>query len=84
MGSKKNKKKSNQINIAADTSTIKAANAEHSSGIHPNFKIILILSAILLLTIVVYSNSLSNGFVNWDDGENVYENIYIRELSYDI
>ena len=83
MGSKKNKKKSNQINIAADTSTIKAANAEHSSGIHPNFKIILILSAILLLTIVVYSNSLSNGFVNWDDGENVYENIYIRELSSD-
>ena len=30
---------------------------------------------------VVYSNSLSNGFVNWDDGENVYDNLSIRELS---
>ncbi len=83
VGSKKNKKKSNQIDIAVDTSKIKAATSEHSAGIHPNLKIMLILSAILLLTIIVYSNSLSNGFVNWDDGENVYENIYIKELSSD-
>ena len=83
MGSKKNRKKSKQINIAIDTSEIEAAAGRHPSGLHLNVKIILILSAILLLTIVVYSNSISNNFVNWDDGENVYNNISIRELSFD-
>ncbi|MEI7637083.1 MAG: tetratricopeptide repeat protein [Syntrophus sp. (in: bacteria)] len=84
MGSKKNKKKSKQINLTVDRSEIAAATGGNPFGIRPNVKIILIiLSAILLLTIVVYSNSISNGFVNWDDGENVYDNIYIRELSFD-
>ena len=42
---------------------------------------LLILSAILLLTILVYARSLNNGFVAWDDPTNVYENPFIRELS---
>jgi tetratricopeptide (TPR) repeat protein len=81
VGSKKNKSK--QINIAVNQSAseIEAATGRHPLGIHPNGKIILIVSAILLLTIAIYSNSISNGFVNWDDGENVYDNISIRELS---
>ena len=83
MGSKKNKKKPNQIIIAVNPSAseIETAPGGHPSEIHPNIKIILILSAILLLTIVVYSNSIGNGFVNWDDGVNVYDNISIREIS---
>jgi tetratricopeptide (TPR) repeat protein len=85
MGSKKNKNKLKQVNIAvtqsAAVSEIETATCGHPLGIHPNGKIILILSAILLLTIVVYFHSINNGFVNWDDGENVYDNISIRELS---
>jgi hypothetical protein len=85
VGSKKNKNKSKQINItvtpSVSASQIEAATGGHPLGIHPNGKIILILSAILLLTIAVYSTSISNGFVNWDDDKNVYENIAIRELS---
>jgi hypothetical protein len=83
VGSKKNKKKSKQINLTVNVLEIDAATGRHPVESHPNLKISLILSAVLLLTIVVYSHSISNGFVNWDDGENVYDNIYIRELSVD-
>ena len=81
MGSKKNREKSKQINRVVNASETEAATGGAPFGIHPNVKIILILSAILLLTIVVYSNSISNGFVHWDDDQNVYDNIYIKELS---
>jgi hypothetical protein len=81
VGSQRNNKKSKQISLAVNTPEVEAATGGHPWGIHPNVKTILILSAILLLTIVVYSNSLNNGFVNWDDGENVYDNISIRQLS---
>lgn len=33
-----------------------------------------------LLTFAIYLNALGNGFVNWDDNLNVYENRYIRSL----
>ncbi len=81
MGSKKNKNKSKQVTLAGNAPEIEAATGRHPLGIHPNGKIALILSAILLLTIVVYSHSISNGFVNWDDDKNVYDNLSIRELS---
>lgn len=51
------------------------------SETYPPARTILIVSAILLLTMVVYSHSLGNGFVNFDDDENVYVNPSIRELS---
>jgi tetratricopeptide (TPR) repeat protein len=44
-------------------------------------KLFLILPAILLLASIVFSNSLRNGFVNWDDPVNVQENIYIRDIT---
>jgi tetratricopeptide (TPR) repeat protein len=87
VGSKKNRNKSNQTTIAvkpaasAPAAEIGAAAGGRPAGTHSTGKIILILSAILLLTIVVYSNSISNGFVNWDDDVNVYENSSITELS---
>ncbi|MDQ3141606.1 MAG: tetratricopeptide repeat protein [Bacteroidota bacterium] len=37
--------------------------------------------AILLITFVVFLPSLQNGFVNWDDDRNVYENANILELN---
>jgi tetratricopeptide (TPR) repeat protein len=78
---KKKRKKSKQISPAGNASEIQAVAGGHPIRIYPIGKITLILSAILLLTIVVYSNSIGNGFVNWDDGANVYENLSIRELS---
>lgn len=43
-----------------------------------NFWIVL---AILALTILIYSNSLRNGFIYFDDPELVTDNLYIREIS---
>ncbi len=42
---------------------------------------ILVLAIILLLATAVYSNSINNGFTNWDDHKNVYENYAIRDFS---
>jgi len=39
------------------------------------------LLLILLLTILVYSSSLSNGFTNWDDQDQVTRNVDIHSLS---
>lgn len=39
------------------------------------------LSAILLISFIVYLPSLQNGFVNWDDGPNIYENPNILSIS---
>jgi tetratricopeptide (TPR) repeat protein len=41
------------------------------------------VAAILLLTLLVYSNSISNDFTNWDDNELVVENPQIRSLDLD-
>jgi tetratricopeptide (TPR) repeat protein len=40
----------------------------------------VLVAAILLITIVVHSNSLNNGFVKWDDDKYVYNNHDIRQL----
>ena len=42
----------------------------------------LFLSAVLLISFVVYLPSLQNGFVNWDDQINIYENPYITDISH--
>jgi protein O-mannosyl-transferase len=51
----------------------------------PSDKIFFLYSVFLisLLTIVVYSGSLRNGFTNWDDGSLVLTNQSIRSLSAD-
>jgi len=41
------------------------------------------VAAILLLTLIVYSNSINNDFTNWDDNELVVENTEIRSLDFD-
>ena len=45
-------------------------------NIHP----VVYLLIILLLTIVIYSNSIHNGFVNWDDDISVTDNTDIQTL----
>ena len=40
------------------------------------------VAAIILLTLIVYSNSLNNDFTNWDDNELVVENTDIRSLDF--
>jgi tetratricopeptide (TPR) repeat protein len=41
---------------------------------------VLLFSLVILATVVVYSNSCKNGFVNWDDDLYVYNNPDIRHL----
>jgi protein O-mannosyl-transferase len=50
----------------------------------PNSVIIGIVMAILLLTIIVYSNSINNDFISsWDDDVYIQNNIDIRDLTLD-
>jgi len=44
---------------------------------------IFVLGAILLLTIIVYSNSIFNDFTNWDDTVYITKNDLIKDLSFD-
>ena len=44
-------------------------------------KNLLFLSAILIISFMVYLPSLQNEFVNWDDQVNIYENSYITNIS---
>lgn len=38
---------------------------------------------ILILTAIVFSNTINNGFTNWDDDKYLFENPYIKNLSFD-
>jgi tetratricopeptide (TPR) repeat protein len=42
---------------------------------------LLFLFVIIAITFVVYSPNLRNGFVNWDDSANIYENFYITNIT---
>jgi len=44
-------------------------------------KNLLLLAAILTITFIAYLPSLQNGFVNWDDQINIYENPHIINIS---
>ena len=44
-------------------------------------KNILVLSVVLIVTFLAYLPSLQNGFVNWDDQINIYENPQIINIS---
>lgn len=49
-------------------------------GISPKLKSISLIT-ILLITVICFSPSLNNGFVNWDDSENIYANDLITDLN---
>ena len=40
----------------------------------------IVAVSVAVITFTVYLPSLRNGFVNWDDGDYVYENTFIRQL----
>lgn len=46
-----------------------------------NFRIIILIGFILIITFVVFSPCLKNNFVNWDDNLYVVENTIIQHLS---
>jgi tetratricopeptide (TPR) repeat protein len=64
-------KKRNQV-VVSDRVASKASNGKLYTGV--------LVTAVLLTTILVHSNSLNNGFVNWDDDKYVYSNKDIRQL----
>lgn len=43
----------------------------------------LIIAVIILLAILIYSNSIHNGFVQFDDPENIYENTHIQQINWE-
>jgi tetratricopeptide (TPR) repeat protein len=51
------------------------------SGLSRKTQYLLIFS-ILILSVIVYAGCLKNGFVNWDDGKNVFENPDIRNAGW--
>ena len=48
-----------------------------------NNKQVYFLSGLILLTILVFANSLSNGFTNWDDSSYIIENPAVKDFSLD-
>ena len=68
---KKNSRK-NQV-VAPEKSVLKAVEAKRQPRI-------VLIAVILLITAVVYSNSLKNGFVQWDDDVYVFDNSDVKHL----
>jgi hypothetical protein len=81
MGSQKKNKKAKKLHAPAETSPGGGAVVSKGFGPNPRIKMLFLLLAILLLTIAVYSNSINNGFVKWDDSDNVYDNVAIRAIN---
>ena len=76
MGSKKKKKAlKKQQEATSKQPTSKQLNKKSWSNYWPA------LTLILIFTFLCYSPNLNNGFVNWDDGENIYENDLITQLN---
>ena len=70
-----------------DGSRPTAAKCEVSLNVSTDFQVqpknfLWPVAAILLLTIVVYANSINNDFTNWDDPGLVLANPSIRSLSF--
>jgi protein O-mannosyl-transferase len=40
----------------------------------------IVAASVAIITFIVYLPSLQNGFVNWDDGDYVYENAFIQQI----
>ena len=72
--SKQNKRK-NRLNRTPDSGKIKRKNDSINN--------VLIIAGIVVITIVVFSNSFKNEFVQWDDPKYIMENPHITELSKD-
>ncbi|MFC1845246.1 tetratricopeptide repeat protein [Thermodesulfobacteriota bacterium] len=64
-----------------NTSQINTENPIEWVSFWKSKKNILALSAILIISFMVYLPSLQNGFVNWDDQINIYENPNIINIS---
>jgi tetratricopeptide (TPR) repeat protein len=77
--SEKNKKDPVKIKPHANATGREAAEGRQAGRGHSTARILVIIGAVLALAVLVYSNSVNNGFTNWDDGTNVYENTAIRD-----
>jgi tetratricopeptide (TPR) repeat protein len=71
-----NNKSANTLNAAQD--------AVFTPDENPlkRYQHLLIIGAILLLAFLIYSNTLHNGFVDFDDPENITENTSIRAITW--
>ncbi len=48
-----------------------------------SYRQIFIISALLILTFLIYAQILGHEFVNWDDNTHITENLQVRSLSFD-
>jgi len=79
MASKKKKPKKNKK--VSPQKRLKQEKVEAKNGKRYNSKYLLTAFAILLITFIAFYTSLDNGFVNWDDDKNFYENELITSLN---
>lgn len=69
--------------MRAKTDKRKQAAARKEAQEVEQWRNLIILLAILLLTVLIYSNSLHNGFIYFDDPELVVDNLSIRQFTWD-
>ncbi len=55
--------------------------AEDSTGLIDKRRLLFAAAAVAAITFVVFLPALQNGFVNWDDGQYIYENPNITKLN---
>lgn len=76
------KQKSKQTNTLRSTPPASVgAVAQNYAPPFATKKCIFFFAALLMLTAFIYAPALQNGFTNWDDDKNVYENKYITEIN---
>ena len=78
----KHKQKTKQNNVRGGAQKVSGVAAVGDAGVGiVKKRAALLLVVILVFAAITYSNTFQNGFTNWDDDRNVYENKYIPEIS---
>ena len=80
MASKKKKKQAKKAEKAALNSSIKKGSLQKAKTTRPPSYLFSIFG-ILLFTCLVFSSSIKNEYVNWDDDKNFYENEQITTIT---
>jgi protein O-mannosyl-transferase len=60
---------------------VKFSKNKTNQDFRKNKKYYFLLAAVLVLTILIFSNSVKNDFINYDDNVYVYDNSYIKDFS---
>jgi tetratricopeptide (TPR) repeat protein len=79
------KNQSNKASVKSSNTMSISQNTIYMPDTNPlkRYQHLIIIGIIILLAFIIYSNSLHNGFVDFDDPENITENTSIRAITWD-